>query len=157
MPIEFRAKLWSPMEGKGWTFATMPKPASQKLPARGRVAIKGTINGFSFQTSAFPDGNGSHNIQINSGLREGGKVSVGETARFSIEPASDEVQVKVPADLQSAIKKSAKASAQWKSITPKARAEWAEWITSAKKEETRTTRVAKTIERLAKGDKRPGD
>ncbi len=157
MPIEFRATLWSPMEGKGWTFATMPKSASEKLPARGRVAIKGTINGFSFRTSAFPDGKGSHNIQINGGMREGGKVTVGKTASFSIEPASDAMKVEVPADLQAALKKSAKASAQWESITDKARAEWAGWITSAKREETRASRVAKAIERLGKGDKRPSD
>lgn len=58
MPIQFKAKLWSAMEGKGWTFVTMPKAASEKLPKRGRIAIQ--VNGFAFKTSAFPDGEGSH-------------------------------------------------------------------------------------------------
>jgi hypothetical protein len=31
--IELSAKLWSPMEGKGWTFATLPKDASERLGA----------------------------------------------------------------------------------------------------------------------------
>jgi uncharacterized protein YdeI (YjbR/CyaY-like superfamily) len=67
------------------------------------------------------------------------------------------VEVEIPDDLRAALKKSANASAQWEKITPKAKAEWAAWITSSKKEETRIARVAKAIERLSKGDKRPSD
>lgn len=158
MPIQFKAKLWTPMEGKGWTFVTMPKTASEKLPKRGRVAIQGTVNGFAFQTSAFPDGEGSHQFMVNGTMRAGAKAAVGDTATFVIEPASDAgVEIEIPDDLGAALEKSAKAAAQWGKITPKAKVEWAVWITSSKKEETRTARVAKTIERLAKGDKRPSD
>jgi hypothetical protein len=157
MPIQFRAKLWAAMEGKGWTFITMPKAASEKLPKRGRIAIEGTINGFAFKTSAFPDGGGSHQFMINGTMREGAKAAVGDTANFVIQPASDTVDFEIPDDLSAALKKSATAFAQWEKITPKAKAEWAAWITSSKKEETRTARVGKTIERLTKGDKRPSD
>lgn len=94
---------------------------------------------------------------VNGTMRDGAKAAVGDTATFVIELASDGVAFELPGDLGAALKKSAKASSQWEKITPKARAEWATWITSSKKEETRTTRVAKTIERLAKGDKRPSD
>jgi len=45
MAITFRAKLWAPMEGKGWSFVTMPKSANGQLPARGRVAVEGMVNG----------------------------------------------------------------------------------------------------------------
>ncbi len=145
------------MEGKGWTFITMPKAASEKLPRRGRIAIQGTINGFAFQTSAFPDGEGSPNIQINGSMRDGAKAAVGDTATFVIQPASDTIDFEIPDDLNTALKKSTKASAQWEKITPKAKAEWVTWITSSKKEETRAARVTKTIDRLSKGDKRPSD
>lgn len=155
MAITFRAKLWAAMAGKGWTFVTLPKSASAKLPARGRVGVEGAINGFPFRTSAFPDGEGSHNIQVNAGMRQGAKVEVGETADFSISPASDDVKVTLPPDLSAALNKSAKAKATWATITPKARAEWVLWVTSAKKEDTRSARTSKTVERLAKGEKRP--
>jgi len=88
-------------------------------------------------------------------MREGAKVSVGDTAQFSISPSTDAVKVMIPAELSAALKKSAKAGAQWDAITPKARAEWVSWIASAKKEETRAARTGKTIERLTKGEKRP--
>ena len=157
MPIQFKAKLWTPMEGKGWTFITMPRVASEKLPKRGRIAIEGTINGFAFRTSAFPDGEGSHQFMINGIMRAGAKAAVGDTASFVIQPCSDTVDFEIPDDLTAALKKSAKASAQWEKITPKAKAEWVTWITQSKKEETRTARVGKTIERLIKGDKRPSE
>jgi hypothetical protein len=153
--IQFEAKLWSPMEGKGWTFITLPRSASAQLPTRGRVAVEGTINGFSFRTSAFPDGDGSHNIMINGTMRKGAEANAGDTARFTLQAANDAVAVAPPRELLAALKKTAKASAQWKAITPKAQAEWVNWITSAKRDETRAARVAKTIERLEKGDKRP--
>ena len=157
MPIQFKAKLWAGMEGKNWTFVTMPKTASEKLPKRGRIAIQGTINGFAFKTSAFPDGDGSHQFMVNGTMRAGAKAAIGDTAAFIIEPASDTVAVEIPGDLSAALKKSAPASAQWEKITPKAKAEWIAWVTSSKKEETRTGRVAKAIERLTKGTKRPSD
>ena len=116
---------------------------------------KAWLTGFEFRSSAFPDGDGSHNIQVNAVMREGAKVSVGDTAQFSLSPSTDAVKVTVPADLSAALKKSAKAGAQWDAITPKARAEWVSWIASAKKEETRAARTGKTIERLTKGEKRP--
>src|ERR1700760_3181130 len=116
MPIQFKAKLWSPMEGKGWTFITMPKSASAQLPVRGRVAVAGTINGFAFRSSAFPDGKGSHTIMINGSMRKGAEAAVGDTASFVIEPASDTVSVDLPVELQQALAKAADASAQWESI-----------------------------------------
>ena len=88
-------------------------------------------------------------------MREGAKVSVGDDADFSISASTDAVKVTVRADLSAGLKKSAKAGALWDTITPKARAEWVSWIASAKKEETRTARTGKTIERLSKGEKRP--
>jgi uncharacterized protein YdeI (YjbR/CyaY-like superfamily) len=94
---------------------------------------------------------------VNGTMRTGAKAAVGETATFVIEPASDAVDVEIPEDLSTALKKSTRASAQWEKITSKAKAEWGAWIISSKKEETRVARVAKAIERLSKGDKRPSD
>ena len=155
--IEFKAKVWASMEGKGWTFVTLPKSASAKLGKKGRVPIQGEINGFPFHSSAFPDGDGSHLIQVNNDMKKGAGVAAGDTARFSIEPATDEVAVEVPDDLAKALRRSAAAGKQFAAITPKARAEWVRWVTEAKREETRKARVAKTVERLAGGARRPSD
>lgn len=155
--IGFKAKLWAGMEGGSWTFATLPKAASAKLGRKGRVPIEGTINGFRFRSSAFPDGEGSHTIQVNADMRKSAGADVGDTAAFVVEPATDDVEVVVPSDVRKALASSPGAKAQWGKITPKAREEWVKWITGAKKEETRAARVDRTMERLAGGAKRPSE
>jgi hypothetical protein len=155
--IEFKATVWAPMAGKGWTFVTLPKAASAKLGAKGRVPVQGTINGFAFRGSAFPDGEGSHQIAVNNDMKKGAGVGAGDAAAFSLEPATDEIQVEVPPALRKALAGHPGAKAQWDAITPKARDEWVRWVAGAKKEETRAARVGKTLERLAGGAKRPSD
>jgi uncharacterized protein YdeI (YjbR/CyaY-like superfamily) len=59
------------------------------------------------------------------------------------------------ADLKKALIANARALATWEDITPLARNEWICWITSAKKAETRTRRIAWGCENLQDGKRRP--
>lgn len=63
-------------------------------------------------------------------------------------------EAKVPADLAKAIKSSAAATATFAACTPRMRADWVAWIESAAKPETREKRIARTLEKLAAGEKR---
>lgn len=157
MAITFRAKLWAPMEGKGWTFCALPASASAKLGARGRVPVQATVGRASFRTSCFPDGKGGHTLQFNAAMREAAGAGPGDTVSVSLEVASDDVAVEPPAALAKGLKADKGAKAQWEAITPKARAEWVAWIASAKREETRMARIARAVERLRGGAKRPSD
>ena len=60
----------------------------------------------------------------------------------------------VPADLAAALKKNAKAAAVFADFSPSPRREYIEWITEAKRPETRAKRLATTIQWLATGKKR---
>jgi uncharacterized protein YdeI (YjbR/CyaY-like superfamily) len=62
--------------------------------------------------------------------------------------------VKVPADLEKALKKNARARAAFEAFSPSHRREYVEWIEEAKREETRTKRLAKAIEWMADGKPR---
>ena len=57
----------------------------------------------------------------------------------------------VPADLAAALKKSKRAAAVWAEFSPSCRREYIEWITEAKREETRAKRLATTVEWVAEG------
>ena len=59
-----------------------------------------------------------------------------------------------PADLQAALKKSAKARATFDAFSPSHRREYIEWITEAKRDETRRKRLDQTIEWLEEGKPR---
>jgi uncharacterized protein YdeI (YjbR/CyaY-like superfamily) len=60
----------------------------------------------------------------------------------------------VPADLAAALKKNVKAAKVFADFNPSPRREYIEWITEAKRLETRQKRVATTIQWLASGKRR---
>jgi uncharacterized protein YdeI (YjbR/CyaY-like superfamily) len=60
----------------------------------------------------------------------------------------------VPADLADALKRSKKAAAAWADFSPSCRREYIEWVTGAKRPETRESRLLTTIEWVAEGKSR---
>jgi uncharacterized protein YdeI (YjbR/CyaY-like superfamily) len=62
--------------------------------------------------------------------------------------------IPVPAYFAAALKKNAKARKTFESFPPSHRREYLEWITEAKREETRNERMATTIKWLAEGKSR---
>jgi uncharacterized protein YdeI (YjbR/CyaY-like superfamily) len=60
----------------------------------------------------------------------------------------------VPADLKAALKKNPKAAATFEKLSPSHRREYVEWITEAKRDETRQKRLATTLEWLTAGKPR---
>ena len=68
-------------------------------------------------------------------------------------PDTKSREVEVPADLAAALARRARAKRQFAALPPSHRKAFVEWITSAKREETRRGRVAKSVERLEAGGK----
>jgi hypothetical protein len=156
--IRFKAKLFRPAESAkagSWTFLTLPKSASTKLPSRGMIAIEGTINGFPFQAVLEPNGQKGHWLKVNRKLSEAAGAQAGDIVTLEIAPAAMETEPEVPTDLRKALAAAApKARALWSDITPVARRDWIHWITSAKQEETRTRRITNACSMLAAGKRR---
>ena len=153
-PIRFRAKLFRPAAAAkvgSWTFLTLPKNASAKLPSRGMTSIEGTINGVPFQATLDPDGKGGHWLRVDRKLREAAGADAGDVVTLEITPAREEPEPRVPADLRKALAAAPKARASWSDITPVARRDWIHWITSGKRAETRALRIGKACDMLAKG------
>jgi hypothetical protein len=155
--IRFKAKLFRPATAKdgSWTFLTLPKSASAKLPSRGMIAIEGTINGFPFQAVLEPDGQKGHWLKVNRKLSEAAGAEAGDIVTLEIAPAAKDTEPEVPTDVKKALAAAApKARALWSDITPNARRDWIHWITSAKQEETRTRRIKNACSMLAAGKRR---
>ena len=156
--IRFKAKLFRPAESDkagSWTFLTLPKNASAKLPSRGMTAIEGTLNGIPFQAMLEPDGQKSHWLKVDRKLCEAAGAEAGDIVTLEIAPAPEDPEPTIPADLRKALATAApKARALWSDITPIARRDWIHWITSAKQEETRARRIKNTCSMLAAGKRR---
>jgi Bacteriocin-protection, YdeI or OmpD-Associated/Domain of unknown function (DUF1905) len=157
--IRFKTKLLRPLEsekGESWTFLILPKNASAKLPSRGMTAIEGTINGAPFHATLEPDGQKSHWLKVERKLSEAAGAQEGDVVTLEIRPAAEEPEPEVPADLRKALAAAApNARKLWSDITPIARRDWIQWITSAKQPETRGRRIKNACSMLAGGKRRP--
>ena len=153
--IRFTAKLLQPAETAkrdSWTFFTLPKYASAKLPSRGMTTVEGTINGISFRATLKPDGQKSHWLKVDRKLSKAARANAGDDV--TLELASEALEPTVPADLRKALAANPKARALWEEITINARTDWIHWIISAKQAETRARRVENACSMLAGGKRR---
>jgi hypothetical protein len=65
--------------------------------------------------------------------------------------------LEVPEDLRSALNAEPDAAVFFDKLAPSHKKEYVNWIEEAKKAETRTSRIVKTVEKLGQGFKRPTD
>lgn len=138
------------------TILRLPERASKKLPSRGQVAVRGTINGHEFQTVLEPDGSFGHWVRIDPKLQRAARLSAGDTATVEIEPVRDWPEPEVPQDLQRALAAAPqKIQGLWKDITPMARWEWVRWVNATNNVDTRKRRVEVTISKMKSGKRRP--
>ena len=155
--IRFKAKLFRPagIEKSEWTFLTLPKSASAKLPSRSMTAIEGTINQLPFEAVLEPDGQKSHWLRVDRKLCEAAGADAGDIVTLEIAPAAEEPEPTIPAALRTALATAEpKARAVWEDITPIARRDWIHWITSAKQAETRVRRIKNACSMLTAGKRR---
>jgi hypothetical protein len=152
--IEFKVTL----EQAGNSQATgmiAPKRVVEFFATRGRVPVRGTINGYAFRSSLMPM-SGCHMMAVNKIMREGAGVKAGDTVDVAMERDLEERTVDAPPLLKKALEKHKKTQANWDKLAYTHKKEMAKWITEAKQEETRVRRVAKVIDVLKTGTKWPG-
>lgn len=156
--IKFKTKL---IRIKDWDILRLPVEESAKLPSRGMIMVKGSLNGVAFKTLLEPDGNympgigSSHWFKPDSKLLLDGKVKSGDEVEVVIEPTKEWIEPVVPQDVEKALNSSSKAKSLWSDITPLARWDWIRWIRAVKTEETRKKHIEVMMDKLNKGMRRP--
>src|SRR5882672_180882 len=142
--IRFNATLLRPKataKAVSWSFLTLPKEASAKLPSRSMTSVEGTFNGLAFQATLEPDGQGGHWLKVDRKMREAAGAEAGEVVTVAIAPVASEPEPSVPVDLRKALAAAPKRAREvWSNITPIARRDWIQWTTSGKRAETRALR-----------------
>ena len=104
--IRFSATLLRPKataKAVSWTFLTLPKEASAKLPSRSMTSVEGTFNGLAFQATLEPDGQGGHWLKVDRKMREEAGAEAGDVVTLEIAPVAEEPEPRVPADLRKAL------------------------------------------------------
>ncbi len=148
-PKKFKVKLQS---HAGMESATLKPPFDvvDVFQRKGRVPVKGTINGFPFRSSLMNMGEG-HMMVVNAELRAGAKCKAGDTVSVVIELDEDKRTVEVPAYLKKMIDRDAKAKEFWPKLSFTHQKEYVREIEGAKRQETREKRIVAMMDALRKG------
>ncbi len=117
---------------------------------KGRIPVKGTLNGFPFRSSLMNMGDG-HMMVINAQMRAGAKCKAGDTVAVFMELDEDKRTVEVPPYLRKIIGSDPKAKEHWSRLSFTHQKEYVREIENAKRPETREKRVTAMMDALRKG------
>ena len=151
---KFKTKIIAMGPSGAWSCLEIPFNVEKEWGSRARVSVSGTINGFAFRSSIFPDGKGGHTMMVNKAMKEGGNAGAGDSVTVEMAPDAKPRTVAVPKDFKSALAGSAKARATFEGFSPSHKKAYVDWIMQAKREETRTSRISKAVAMIAAGKKR---
>lgn len=151
--VRFEATLF---EVAGRLILRLPKAASGKLPSRGQVAARGTMNGRPFDTVLEPDGAFGHWVSVGARLAKAAGAAAGSRMTVELAPAEAWPEPVVPPDLRKALGAAPQTVRDlWEAITPMARWEWVRWVNETKNPATRARRIEVSLSKLGRGSRRP--
>jgi hypothetical protein len=143
--------IWLIGRGPGGSWAHLPIPfnVEKTFGAKGRVAVRGTINGVAYRSSIMPRGDGTHYMAVNQTIRAAAGAGIGDTVKVVMEPDTATRTVTVPPYLKTALAAAAH-DKTFAALSYSHRKELVDWIAQAKKPETRARRIEKCLQMLAK-------
>jgi hypothetical protein len=136
--------------GKTATGLQVPDDVVAELGAGKRPPVVVTVGGYTYRTTVAPMG-GSYWLPLAAEHREAAGVQAEQEVDVSIELDTAPREVPVPDDLATAMDDDARAA--FDGLAFSHRKEWVRWVEEAKKPETRTARIEKTVEGLRAGRK----
>jgi len=138
------------LNGKTATGIEVPAEVVAGLGPGQRPPVRVTIGEYSYRTTVARMG-GRFLISLSAENRAAAGVAAGDEVDVDLELDDAPREVEVPADLAAALARDDAARAAFESLAYSHRKEWVRWITEAKKPDTRTTRITKTVQSLHEG------
>ncbi|SPE50462.1 conserved hypothetical protein [Verrucomicrobia bacterium] len=152
MKFEFEARLVPTGPNGTWCYLEFPFDFQKTFGTRARVPVSGTINGFKFRSSFSPMG-GKHLLCVNKQMQAGAKAKPGDVARFVFERDDKPRTVTPPPALKKMLASHPQAKSLFDQLSYTHRKEYADWIASAKQEETVKRRLEKLLPLLLRRSK----
>jgi hypothetical protein len=144
-PIRFRTKVLT--AGKTTTGIQIPDDVIERLGGGKRPAIRVTINGYTYRSTAAVMG-GRFMVGINAENREKTRVAGGDKVDVDIALDTEPREVTAPADFAAALSRNAKAKQQFEALSPSKKKALVSGIEGAKTRETRQRRIDKAVSDL---------
>ncbi len=132
--------------GGGGAYVSFPYNVLQEF-GRSRVPIQCTIDGEPYRGTMVKYGKPEHMIVVLKEIREKIGKGVGDEVKIWLKEDKEERTIDLPEGLLKLLKKN-KLQDKFDKLSFTHRKEYIKWINDAKKEETRLSRIEKTIEKL---------
>ncbi len=132
----------------GGAFVVLPDQVLAALGGGSRFCVTGALNGVSFASSTMATGAGHVCLGVHKATRQAAVVDIGDVVEVEIERDVRPRELIVPDDLAAALAGDAAVAEAFGRLSFTRRRELVEWVTSAKRGDTRAGRIAQTLDRL---------
>lgn len=154
-PITFQAVLQG-IENTAAALLPIPFDAHAVFGVRGRIPVRGTVNGVSFRSSIFPGRDSAfQHIVLPRAVREAAQVQAGDRVEVTLMRDDEPRDVVLPPELAEALQANPVAQQAWEQLSYTRRTEQVRGLTSVKRPETRTRKIHQLVALLVAGGK-PG-
>ena len=153
IPLVDKKYLLEKYPGKGgWTYAVIPEVLQARNAPFGWVKVKGSIDNHEFKNyRLMPMGNGKLFLPVKAEIRK--KIGKKEGDWVNVILFADNTPTEIPEELLLCLLEDPTANQTFLSYSDGEQKAYVDWIYSAKTDETKVERIAKTLNRLAKGQK----
>jgi hypothetical protein len=149
----FKAKIYK--VGINWCVDVPAAITGKMTPDKGRIRIKGLINGFDFSTTLMPVKDAPYRLYVNAIMMKGGNTALGKTAAFTIE-ANTEKKVEIDYPMHEALGRQLtknKLTNDFENLTHARKRDVLKYLHAVKREETLHRNVDSVIEQLKRKEK----
>jgi hypothetical protein len=151
-PLRFSAPVQR-ADGPG-SWVEVPAALAATLPQK-RAPVVATVNGHPYRTRIAVYGGRSY-LGLRADLRAAAGIELGDVLDVELAIDTEPRVVDEPDELRTALDGSGTARARYDALPFTHRREYAGWVGSAKRPETRVRRAARAVEMLLAGVKTPG-
>ena len=131
----------------GWTYVVISEIPKDQHAHFGMVRVKGKIDNYEIkQYNLMPMAGGTLFLPIKAGIRKIINKREGDSVHIILYP--DNSTVEIPAELEICLRDEPSAYETFMSYTDSEKKAFIDWIYSAKREETKISRIAKTMYKL---------
>ena len=150
--MKFRARV--ELSGRSATGIEVPEEVVAGLGPSRRPPVRVTIGGHGYR-STVARMNGRFMLPISADNRRRAGVAAGDEIDVELEPDHEAREVMAPADLGRALAEDPEAAGRWEGLSYSHQLAYVQWVEGAKKADTRSGRVTRTLALLREGRRQP--
>ena len=136
--------------GGGGAYVEVPFDVEKAFGSK-RPKVRAIIEGVPYRGTLVRMGSECHMLPVLKGIREQVGKTFGDEVKITVEADAEPRVIEIPKDLLKELKKDKAVKAYFDKLAYTHRKEYVNWVKDAKKEETRRSRILKTIAMLKQG------